>query len=51
MATNREEIIEDFQEHIRKTGGASGDWLIGTAKDPRGETGDRRGVNPMGETQ
>ena len=33
MATNREEIIADFQEHIRKVGGASGDWLIGTAKD------------------
>jgi hypothetical protein len=33
MATNREEIIADFQEHIRKTGGASSEWLIGTAKD------------------
>ena len=35
MATNREEIIADFQEHIRKTGGAFSDWLIGTAKDSR----------------
>ena len=33
MATNREEIIEDFEAHIRKAGGASSDWLIGTAKD------------------
>ena len=33
MATNREEIIEDFQEHIRKARGAAGDWLVGTAKD------------------
>jgi hypothetical protein len=33
MATNREEIIADFQEHIRKSGGASSKWLIGTAKD------------------
>jgi hypothetical protein len=35
MATNREEIIEDFQQYIRKTGGASSDWLTGTAKDSR----------------
>ena len=35
MATNREEIIADFQQHIRKAGGASSDWLIGTAKDSR----------------
>ena len=33
MATNREEIIAEFQEHIRKAGGASSDWLVGTAKD------------------
>jgi hypothetical protein len=35
MASNRREIIEDFQEHIRKTGGTASDWLIGTAKDSR----------------
>jgi hypothetical protein len=35
MASNREEIIEDFHEQIRKSGGAAGDWLIGTAKDSR----------------
>jgi hypothetical protein len=35
MATNREDIIADFQEHIRKAGGAFSDWLVGTAKDPR----------------
>ena len=33
LATNREEIIADFQKYIRKSGGASSDWLIGTAKD------------------
>jgi hypothetical protein len=33
MATNREEIIEDFEAHIRKTGGAPSDWLVGTAKN------------------
>jgi hypothetical protein len=33
MATNRDEIIADFQEHIRKAGGAASDWLVGTAKD------------------
>jgi hypothetical protein len=32
---NREEIVEDFQEHIRKAGGASIEWLVGTAKDSR----------------
>ena len=35
MATTREEKIADFQEHLRKAGGASSDWLVGTAKDPR----------------
>jgi hypothetical protein len=35
MASNRQDIIEDFQEHMRKTGGAASDWLIGTAQDSR----------------
>jgi hypothetical protein len=36
MATNREEIIEDFYAHMRKTGGAASDWLVGMANDSRG---------------
>jgi hypothetical protein len=39
MPTNREDIIADFQEHIRKSGGASSDWLVGTAKDPEERKG------------
>jgi hypothetical protein len=35
MASNREETIADFEEHIRKEGGASSEWLVGTAKDSR----------------
>ena len=35
MPLNHTEIIEDLEEHIRKTGGAAGEWWVGTAKDPR----------------
>ena len=36
MASNREEIIEDLQEQIRKVGGRPSDWRVGTARDSRG---------------
>jgi hypothetical protein len=32
-----EEIIEDFEAHIRKRGGAFGEGGVGTAKDAHGE--------------
>ena len=37
MPIIHEEIIEDFEAHIRKRGGAFGEWSVGTAKDARGE--------------
>ena len=37
MPIIHEEIIEDFEAHIRKFGGAFGQWCVGTAKDARGE--------------
>ncbi|MGA3328227.1 MAG: hypothetical protein ABSF45_27575 [Terriglobia bacterium] len=36
MPINHEEIIEDFEGHIRKFGGGFGEWCVGTAKDSRG---------------
>jgi hypothetical protein len=36
MPINHDEIIEDFEGHIRKFGGGFGEWCVGTAKDPRG---------------
>ncbi len=35
MPINHSEIIAEIQNHIKKLGGASGDWCVGTAKDPR----------------
>ena len=35
MPLNHAEIIEDLEAHIRKTGGAAGEWWVGTAKDSR----------------
>ena len=35
MAITREEIIDDLELHIRKSGGEHSDWSVGTAKDAR----------------
>jgi hypothetical protein len=35
MPINHEEIIEDFEAHIRRFGGALSEWCVGTAKDAR----------------
>jgi len=35
MPINHEEIIEDLEAHIRKSGGAFGEWCVGTAKEVR----------------
>ncbi len=35
MPMNHSEIISEIQNHIKKLGGASSDWCVGTAKDPR----------------
>jgi hypothetical protein len=36
MPINRQELIEEIEGHIRKFGGAFGEWCVGTAKDSRG---------------
>jgi hypothetical protein len=36
MPINREEIIDEIEGHIRKSGGSFGEWCAGTAKDYRG---------------
>ena len=36
MPINHDEIIEDFEGQIRKSGGRWGEWSVGTAKDARG---------------
>ncbi|MGA3324106.1 MAG: hypothetical protein ABSF45_06505 [Terriglobia bacterium] len=33
MFISREELIEEIESHIRKSGGRFGEWSIGTAKD------------------
>ena len=35
MPLNREDIIEDLERHIRKSGGELSAWCVGTAKDSR----------------
>ena len=35
MPISREEIIEDFERHIRRSGGEMSEWCVGTAKDAR----------------
>jgi hypothetical protein len=49
MPIIHEEIIEDFEAHIRKFGGAFGEWCIGTAKDARGEFFRRHLADDLGD--
>jgi hypothetical protein len=49
MPTNRADIITDFQEHIRKSGGAANDWCVGTAKDRHGTFFQRHLVADLGD--
>jgi hypothetical protein len=35
MAITREEMIEDLELHMRKSGGELSAWCVGTAKDAR----------------
>ena len=32
MLIGREELIEEMESHIRKSGGGFGEWCIGTAE-------------------
>lgn len=36
MPINRQEMIEEIEDHIRKLGGVYGEWSAGTAKDCHG---------------
>ena len=35
MAISREDMIEDLERHIRKSGGALSEWCVGASKDAR----------------
>ena len=35
MPINHHEIIEEFEAHMRESGGGPGEWWVGTAKDAR----------------
>jgi hypothetical protein len=49
MAISRDEIIADFEGHIRKFGGALGEWCVGTAKDRHGTFFQRHLVADLGD--
>jgi len=36
MPINHQELIEEIESHIRRSGGGFGEWCVGTAKDSRG---------------
>jgi hypothetical protein len=49
MAIAREEIIEDLELHIRKSGGELSDWCVGTAKDARAPFFERHLAAELGD--
>ena len=49
MLISREELIEEIESHIRKSGGRFGEWSIGTAKDCRGPFFQRHLVADLGD--
>ena len=49
MFISREELIEEIESHIRKSGGRFGEWSIGTAKDCRGPFFRRHLVADLGD--
>ena len=49
MFISREELIEEIESHIRKSGGRFGEWSIGTAKDCRGPFFQRHLVADLGD--
>jgi len=49
MFLSREELIEEIEYHIRKSGGRFGEWSIGTAKDCRGPFFQRHLVADLGD--
>ena len=49
MLISREELIEEIESHIRKSGGRFGEWAVGTAKDSRGPFFQRHRVADLGD--
>jgi hypothetical protein len=49
MLISREELIEEIESHIRKSGGRFGEWCVGTAKDARGPFFRRHLVADLGD--
>ena len=49
MLINRDEMIEDIEQQIRKFGGAWGEWCVGTAKDARGPFFQRHRAADLGD--
>jgi hypothetical protein len=49
MAMSREDIIEDLERHIRKSGGEPGEWWAGTAKDAHAPFFDRHLAAELGD--
>ena len=49
MPTNQHEMIEEIRAHIRKAGGESGEWRVGTAEDARGPFFQRHRERDLGD--
>ena len=49
MAISREEIIEDLELHMRKSGGELSAWCVGTAKDARAPFFQRHMAEELGD--
>ncbi len=49
MAITREEIIEDLELHMRKSGGELSAWCVGTAKDARAPFFQRHSEAELGD--
>ena len=49
MAITREDIIEDLERHIRKSGGELSAWCAGTAKDARAPFFERHLAAELGD--
>ena len=49
MAITREEIIEDLELHMRKSGGELSAWCVGTAKDARAPFFQRHVAEELGD--
>ena len=49
MAMRRDDIIEDLERHIRKSGGELGEWCAGTAKDAHAPFFDRHLTAELGD--